>query len=176
MEELKDIPGLEEYFQITKQGQIWSKRTNKFLKQTVGKTGYYTISTKIGGRKGVPKCFKVHRLVAQTYIDNPENKPYVNHIDGNKLNNCVSNLEWCTASENVQHAYDIGLKISAPPKGENSHAAKLTDEQVKQIRKDFKTHTFKNKTQFIYHYMSIYKVSRSCIRHIIENRTFINAL
>ena len=51
----------------------------------------------------------LHQLIAQTFIPNPENKPIVNHIDGNTLNNCVSNLEWCTQSENMQHAIRTGL-------------------------------------------------------------------
>ena len=54
--------------------------------------------------------YKLHRLIAFTFLENLENKPFVNHIDGNKINNVVSNLEWCTASENNQHAIDTGLK------------------------------------------------------------------
>lgn len=62
--------------------------------------------------KGTTVCVKLHRLVAQTFIPNPENKPQVNHIDGNKANNNVGNLEWVTNSENQSHATRTGLKIT----------------------------------------------------------------
>jgi len=58
---------------------------------------------------GTTKRCRVHRLVAQAFIPNPENKPYVNHKDGNRANNCVANLEWVTASENAIHARQTGL-------------------------------------------------------------------
>lgn len=61
-------------------------------------------------RNNKGKYFTIHRLVAMHFIDNPNNKPIVNHIDGNKLNNNVENLEWTTYGENNQHAYDTGLK------------------------------------------------------------------
>jgi len=81
---------------------------------------------------GKHKLFSVHRLVALAFIPNPENKPEVNHIDGNKLNNHISNLEWVTASENTRHSVDTGLKIA--PQGEEHYKAKLTNEQVQHIR------------------------------------------
>lgn len=78
-----------------------------------------------------PKLHFVHRLVAFLFIENPENKPCVNHIDGNKLNNNVSNLEWCTHKENTKHAIDTGLL--GFKYGEDNNSAKLTNNQVKEI-------------------------------------------
>ena len=78
----------------------------------------------------------VHRIVAECFIPNPENKPCVNHKDGNKLNNDISNLEWCTHSENTKHAYENGLEKKCL--GEKHHAHKLTEENVIFIREHYK--------------------------------------
>lgn len=135
-EKWKDVVGYEEYFKVSDLGRIYSKRTNKILKLGVSKTGYSVLSTRIGGRAGKAHCFRIHRLVAQAFIDNPEDKSCVNHKDGDKLNNHVINLEWCTQQENVQHAVDIGLTVAA--KGENSGTSKLTNEQIRYIRRVYK--------------------------------------
>lgn len=110
MEEWKDVVGYEGLFQVSNLGNVFSKRTNKLLKHSVSKKGYCLIASKIGGRTGKNVCFKVHRLVAEAFLDNEQNKLYVNHKDGCKTNNNVLNLELCTSSENMQHAYDHGLK------------------------------------------------------------------
>ena len=73
---------------------------------------------------------QVHRLVAETFIPNPENKRTINHKNGDKTDNRVDNLEWATHSENNQHAFDNGLK----PKGEQHVRAKLTEAKVREIR------------------------------------------
>ena len=78
------------------------------------------------------KNHRVHRLVAEMFIPNPNNLPCVNHIDGNKKNNCVKNLEWCTHSENMIHAYQTGLE--QPRCGVQHHAHKLTEDAVKYIK------------------------------------------
>jgi hypothetical protein len=80
-------------------------------------------------------CSKVHRLVAQAFIPNPENKKEVNHIDGNKLNNHVSNLEWVTHTENMRHASKNGLYN--PSNGSKNGNSYFTEEQVKEIRNTY---------------------------------------
>lgn len=110
-------------------------RSGKPIKQQIHKNGYYVYAMYPEGRKGKCKCVKIHRLVAEAFVPNPENKPFVNHIDGNKLNNNITNLEWCTNQENVIHAYKMGLcKIK---RGEDNHWSKLTNEQAEWIRKHY---------------------------------------
>ena len=100
------------------------------LKPGIGSVGYREVRIKING-KGILKL--LHRLIAEAFIPNPENKPEVNHKDGNKLNNEIENLEWVTHSEQRQHAYDTGLQIGAI--GSKSHTSVLTEEDIPTIRK-----------------------------------------
>jgi len=133
MEEIfKDVVGFETLFQISNLGRVFSKRSNKLLKLHTNKTGYVTLATKIGGRQGFNKCFKIHRLVAEAFIPNPTSKPQVNHLDGNKGNNIASNLEWATAKENIVHAFSEGLNTAR--KGAASPNAKLSESDVREIR------------------------------------------
>ncbi|MBR0260777.1 MAG: NUMOD4 motif-containing HNH endonuclease [Selenomonadaceae bacterium] len=83
-------------------------------------------------KDGVQKTFQINRIVAENFISNPENKPEVNHIDGNKLNNFVGNLEWVTHSENIQHAFATGLEEAK--RGEHNWQASMTNETAKYIR------------------------------------------
>jgi hypothetical protein len=102
---MKYIKGFENYG-ICKNGMIYSHLVNRFLKTNVTKSGYEKVNLFINGKEKV--CL-VHRLVAMAYITNPNNKPYVNHINGDKLCNIYHNLEWVTAKENTRHAWDNGL-------------------------------------------------------------------
>jgi hypothetical protein len=101
-----DIKGYEGLYAVTTCGKVWSYRRNRFMKGSVNHYGYlYSPLYKDGKAKN----HYIHRLVAEAYIDNPEVKPQVNHINGIKIDNCIGNLEWNTVSENIKHAYDKGL-------------------------------------------------------------------
>jgi HNH endonuclease len=114
---------------ISNYGNIKNIKSNLLLGNRVDSHGYRHISIRIGDKY---KNIKLHRLVAMLFIDNPENKPCVNHKDGVKLNNHYSNLEWCTKRENNQHARETGLTVSL--KGEDTWNAKFTNEQISEIR------------------------------------------
>lgn len=97
----KQILNYENYY-IYDNGDVENINTGKILKGSIGEHGYkyYRLS-----KNNTKKMFHAHRLVAEAFIDNPDNLPIVNHIDGNKLNNNVDNLEWVTQSDNMAHAH-----------------------------------------------------------------------
>ena len=100
------LTGYEHEYAIAKDGRILSKLTDQYVQPSVDSNGYLKV---ILYKDGVKKTERVHRLVAQQFIPNPDNLPVINHIDGNKQNPHYQNLEWCTQQENVQHAFDTGL-------------------------------------------------------------------
>ena len=101
---------LNGFVEISNYGNVRNPKTDRVLRQAFNKsTGYFSVFVKPNGRQGKGKYIRVHRAVAETWIENPEQHPVVNHKDGNKLNNHVDNLEWCTYSHNSKHAYDLGL-------------------------------------------------------------------
>lgn len=103
---VRDIPGYEGLYTIDIFGNVKRKINNAEMKQRFNKFGYVNVSLTKDGKQ---KQHKVHRLIAQAFILNPQNKKQVNHIDGNKSHNVVWNLEWNTPKENVNHAYKLGL-------------------------------------------------------------------
>ena len=118
--EIKSLP------KVRKNGSGYYIQKEKLLRQSNTTTGYKKVELVKDGKR---KSLKVHRLVAQAFIPNPQNKPQVNHLDGNKINNNVSNLEWATISENVQHGYDTGL---------NSNKYILDEEKVIKLYQEGK--------------------------------------
>ncbi|MDK9365350.1 NUMOD4 motif-containing HNH endonuclease [Lelliottia wanjuensis] len=136
-ESAKDIAGYEGKYAVTTDGRVYSHsrvddggklRKGRWLKSNIDGYGYLQVSLY---SQGVAKKHKVHRLVAEAFIGNPQLHPQINHINGIKTNNDVSNLEWVTVQQNILHAFANGLMSS---KGEKNGRAKLTMEQVKEIR------------------------------------------
>ena len=106
MDEWRPITRFPNY-QISNNGDVVNITTGRKLKPIRESTGYSHVTLCDNGQQYQTS---IHRLVAQEFIANPDNKPMVNHIDGDKSNNHVGNLEWCTPSENMQHAYRTGLQ------------------------------------------------------------------
>lgn len=121
------IKGFEGRYTINEQGNIYSIKRKKFLKSRVQKSGYIYVTLCKNYKQ---YNFMLHRLIANTFILNPDKKPCVNHKDGNKLNNKISNLEWCSYSENIKHAFDNNL-INLP-KGIHHHNSKKVGQYTKK--------------------------------------------
>lgn len=96
----KDVEGYEGLYQVSNFGNLYSSYVKRKLQLSLDKYRYKQV---ILVKNGVRKRHLLHRMVAQEFIPNPENKPQVNHIDENKTNNTVSNLEWVTSKENINH-------------------------------------------------------------------------
>ena len=135
-EVFEDLKGYEDTYQISESGRVFTKRRlidnqiyyGKELIPQLTKDGYLKVTL---SKYGESKRFYLHRLVAIQFIDNPNNLSQVNHKDGNKLNNNVNNLEWCTKEDNQKHAVDMGLM----QRGEARPSSKLTEKQVLEIYK-----------------------------------------
>lgn len=140
--EWRDISGYEGFYKVSAFGEIKSLKRRverkdgrvnlykeRVLKPYINNTGYYCV---ILSKNSVPKAFLIHRLVAESFLNNSESKKFVNHIDGNKKNNDIRNLEWVTHIENITHAWKTGLYN--PTKGEKISTAKLNEKKVKEIR------------------------------------------
>lgn len=103
----RDIEGFEGYYQISNIARVKSLRKGLIMKPVYEGCGYLQVQFPFPKKKH----HKVHRLVAKAFLPNPDNKPFVNHKDGNKSNNLPENLEWVTASENINHAYRTKIRI-----------------------------------------------------------------
>lgn len=131
----KDIPFTNNKYAVSKTGEVRRNKDleskspgklGRILKPHINNEGYYVVNLRINN---ITESFLVHRLVAITFLDNPNNYPVVNHIDSNRMNNRVENLEWCTYSHNNKHGYETGNRT-------------LTEKQI-EVRRKPSTHLYK---------------------------------
>ncbi|HFI0121397.1 TPA: NUMOD4 motif-containing HNH endonuclease [Streptococcus suis] len=147
-ENWKDIVGYEGSYQVSNFGNVRKLdtvetqkngrrrfRKGRLLTPKKHNMGYLRSEL---WKNGKMNSFYIHRLVAEAFVDNPNGKPEVNHLDGDKKNNHFENLEWCTRSENECHSYNMGLQ----KKGEFNGNAKLTDEEATRLKLDIKSGKF----------------------------------
>ena len=161
MEQWKIVKGFENYL-VSSLGNV--KTINGKLKKVVydnkNDYGYVELWKNNKGKK-----FRIHRLVAEKFIPNTLGKEQVNHIDGDKKNNCVSNLEWVTPKENIRHAIENDL--SSIKYGSKNLASKLKEEDVRYIRENAGI----NKS--VRELSEIYKVSTTTIYNIINYKKWL---
>ena len=157
------VVGFERFYRLYIDGQIWSVRSGKFLKQEDTK-GYKRVTLSMNGNT---KRYQVHRLVAIHFVPNPTSKPCVNHIDGNPSNNNMKNLEWCTYQENEIHSYSVLGKIN--------NNRKLSSEAISDIKLNAIKGFGNAKSGNIDEFASKYNVDRSTILNVLKNRYYVGA-
>lgn len=115
----KDILGFAEDYQVSDAGNVRNKRTGKCIKPYLNDNGYLIVGL-YSRKRGKTVHFRVHRLVAESFIENPLKKRTVNHKDGDKTNNYATNLEWATHKENLRHAFKTGLIVTTDKQRESA--------------------------------------------------------
>ncbi|PZO54865.1 MAG: hypothetical protein DCF15_11230 [Phormidesmis priestleyi] len=125
----ESIPNFPRYL-ITKGGDVWSEKTNRWLKPSAKKNGYLYVTIYDANKKRHSKS--IHSLVAETYLGPRAEGWVVNHKSGVKLDNDLNNLEYITVSQNNAHAYSMGLSSK---RGSKASGSKLTEKQVSEIKK-----------------------------------------
>ena len=180
---MKDIEGYEGSYAVTNQGQIWSypktvkvgsnggfrHDDGKWLSATKAKSGKNHLRVYLA-KDGIKTAMLVHRAVASAYIENINSFPFINHIDGDPMNNSVDNLEWCTAKQNAQHATNMGMNMPPVQKGNRNSQAKLTEDQVRAIRRQYEQ--VKNCSAIA----RTYGVCPKTVNDIIHNKRWSNLL
>jgi hypothetical protein len=160
-----NIAGYKGLYSVADDGRVWSIISNKWLKPVM-RNGYCYVTL---GKKQ----YAIHRLVAEAFHKNPEDKPQVNHIDGNKSNNCVDNLEWVTASENKQHAWDTGLCKQSDIQRDsvrqsNLKKRKFTVNEVNYMRRMYNDFNFTQKS-----IAKFFKTSPQLVQQIVNYKCYL---
>lgn len=169
----KPVKGYESYYEVSNEGNIRTieriiklpthqyLKKQKLLTQFKDRRGYFHV--KLYDGNGKCKSLTTHRIVALTFLNNPKELIEVNHIDHNKHNNCLSNLEWITRSDNIKHSYSF--RDPKTYKGSANKNSKLTESEVINIRKEYKT------TKTTYKQLSNkYNVGITLISYIVNNK------
>lgn len=182
MEVWKDIKGYEGAYQVSSLGRVKNlarytnvgggsksfkrERILKYDKSKKNKRGQFYLRVTLS-KKNKQKRLQVHRIVAEHFIDNPEGKDIINHIDGNPENNHYLNLEWCTYSENERHSYDVLGKIN--------NNRKLSDAAVKDIVKNAikGTPPFKKNRGNINEFAKKYNVDRTTVLNVLNKKYYV---
>ena len=159
--EWKECIGYENYL-VSNEGDIKNKKTGKIRKQKLDKNNYLVINLSRGSRISVVHR-QVHRLVAEAFIPNPENKPYIRHKDGNTINNNVDNLEWVTVKEVLQ------LNNRIIRRGSDVNTSKLSEADVKLCREIY---TPKDKYLSCTALAKHFGVSKSTMSYILNKKTY----
>ena len=169
--------GFDYEYIIKNNGEIISHaryhNKNMVMKQHISKDGYKSIGLILNGKTTE---HRVHRIVACAFVKNPKNKPFINHIDGNKTNNNYNNLEWCSQKENVFHSINTLKKWSSSEKQRKyAHELglsrrKLSMEDAKEIRR---LHEEENIGS--YRLGKMFGLSKPCIRKIIHYKSYIES-
>lgn len=160
----KDIEGYNGMYEVSNYGRVKSNYSDRILKQAIDNRGYYRCSL---SKNDTLTTYKVHRLVAEYFVENPENKPEVNHKNGNKLDNRAVYIEWCTKSENMIHAVENRLVKTPDNTGDNHGMSKLTEEDVLRIR-DINPSSFNDKKKLA----NDFGVSFTTIYDILNRRSW----
>ncbi|MCD7779679.1 MAG: HNH endonuclease [Candidatus Gastranaerophilales bacterium] len=154
-----NIPNLKDEYTIDTNGIVYNVTKDKYLKGTkITKNNRYT-------KIHLDKFYPLHRLVAEHFLPNPNNYTEINHIDGNRHNNCADNLEWCNHKENIQHCWKNGFHIHQY--GEMIGTHKLTEKEVCLIW-NFR---YSKTAQQIKNILKL-DVSLSCIKHILQGKSW----
>ena len=156
----KTIPAFGGRYEASEFGEIRHSLSKNIRKARLNKFGYLQLNFSRNDGTGKSDTILVHRLIAKTFIPNPKNLPEVNHIDGNKQNNRVNNLEWCSVAYNTKYSFVLGLQ--KPKRGEDSPAAKFTNEQAMKIRQLYSEGLSQQKIA------DIFNVSQSTIGRIVR--------
>jgi len=164
----KTIPGYSRY-KASSDGEIYTPnwkggKTGSIMKPALDGNGYFR--TMLVDDEGRNRTIKVHRIIAQTFIENPEELKEVNHLNGNKADNRLCNLEWVSHQQNIRHSFDNGLQNN---RGENNPISKLTEQDVLEIRSKFKPRLYGRKKL-----AEEYQVKASTIKDVVLRKSWMH--